>query len=540
MGSVGRFYDKELKRDVAIKRPDLFGLSTSQANEAIRLMRQEAQALAKLDHEGVARIYTIEWRPEMPGGSPTPLIVSEFVEGRVLASFVEDGQRMEPHRALDLVDGLLDALAYCHGKGVLHRDIKPSNVMVTPNGKPKLIDFGIAKLEGSTDTPKEYRGRGTAFYMSPEQAQGYRVDERTDIYSLGCLLFHLLTGRPPFLRQDSFAVALAHIQTPPPKPSQVNSELSPELDALVLKALQKQADQRFPTCAAMHEAIRRLLPSRNSPVATPSPRGRRALLATTLAAALVTGLGFGLYVTGILTPDSGRGAGPVAPGPATTAEPGSTVPTIVAGQGNELQPVAPAARTCLGEGFLAAGWGPKRPTYSFEDGGAPYPVFNSLTDNAGVGDERNFLQGRVEGSDVWADSVDAKVGDTVILRLYINNGGRDDLVDSTAGSIHGANLRLISYRQENTHAIFGVLSADNAITVWDAMYVEVPDGTSVNLEEAPVRLYSNATDTDPGAGRVLDGACSPEGAPIGYAANDGVIRPEVKYSMYAIARLVVD
>lgn len=273
MASVDHYVDTLLGRDLAVKRPKLHGLSGKGVEATIGQFKREAEALAKLDHPGVVRIWDLLLMPESDD-TLTPRIVSEFVSGSSLEDVVADGARMNTGQALDLTSRLLDALGHCHQQGVFHRDIKPSNVMITPAGETKLIDFGIAKLKG---TGPSGLIAGTPEYMSPEQCRGDLVDGRSDLYSLGCLLFRLLTGRAPFEAPEPLAVIRMHADKRPPKPSDV-VDVHPDVDALVLTALCKEQDprkhpHRFQTCAEMQGAVQKALgPSRFRVRSQPLPQ----------------------------------------------------------------------------------------------------------------------------------------------------------------------------------------------------------------------------------------------------------------------------
>ena len=195
-------------------------------------------------------------------GVSIPYIVMELVEGPTLRDVLWEGRKLLPERALELTQGVLEALSYSHKAGIVHRDIKPANVMLTPNGGVKVMDFGIARAVADTASATMTQTAaviGTAQYLSPEQARGETVDARSDLHSTGCLLYELLAGRPPFVGDSPVSVAYQHVREAPVPPSQLDPEITPEIDAVVLKALAKDPDDRYQSAAEMRADIARLL-----------------------------------------------------------------------------------------------------------------------------------------------------------------------------------------------------------------------------------------------------------------------------------------
>src|SRR5262249_9445762 len=256
MAEVFRARDVRLGRVVAVKtlRSDLARDPTCQAR-----FRREAQSAASLNHPSIVAIY--DTGEEMAGATPVPYIVMEFVEGRTLSDLLRDEGRLLPEWAAEITDGVLRALDYSHRNGIVHRDIKPANVMVTQAGDVKVMDFGIARsMSGSQSTlTQTAEVVGTAQYMSPEQARGERVDARSDLYSLGCLLYELLTGRPPFPGDSAVAIAYQHVRQSPAPPSEADSEIPHWADAIVLKAMAKTPADRYQNAAQMRADIRSAL-----------------------------------------------------------------------------------------------------------------------------------------------------------------------------------------------------------------------------------------------------------------------------------------
>jgi tRNA A-37 threonylcarbamoyl transferase component Bud32 len=259
MASVYLAYDSVLDRQVAVKT-----LHTELGREASfrERFRREAQSVAKLTHTNIVSVF--DSGEDDIAGSTVPYIVMEYVEGSPLRGVLdEDVARsgaMPTEKALKITADVLAALDVSHEMNLVHRDIKPGNVMVTRRGVVKVMDFGIARAMQSGVTSMTQTGMvvGTPQYLSPEQALGRSVDARSDLYSVGILLFELLTGRLPFDADSPLAIAYAHVQEEPVAPSTINRSVPPAVDALVARALRKNPDERFPSAEAMREECARL------------------------------------------------------------------------------------------------------------------------------------------------------------------------------------------------------------------------------------------------------------------------------------------
>src|SRR5256714_7228868 len=260
MAEVHRGRDIRLGRDVAVKtlRADLARDPAFQSR-----FRREAQSAASLNHPSVVAVYDTGEDPAADGGS-APYIVMEYVDGRTLRDLLQTEGLLLPQRALEITADVLAALDYSHRAGIIHRDIKPGNVMLTRAGDVKVMDFGIARaLTGATSTMTQTAAVvGTAQYLSPEQARGEHVDQRSDIYSTGCLLYELLTGRPPFVGDSPVAVAYQHVREDVIPPSRVNPDVTPAIDAIVLKAMAKNPANRYQSAGDMRADVQRALAGR--------------------------------------------------------------------------------------------------------------------------------------------------------------------------------------------------------------------------------------------------------------------------------------
>ncbi|MGW6013825.1 protein kinase domain-containing protein [Streptomyces sp. NPDC055210] len=266
MASVHLAYDSVLDRQVAIKT-----LHTDLGREqAFReRFRREAQSVAKLTHTNIVSVFDTGEDTQLEGGSgaPTPYIVMEYVEGRPLGSVLDQDVAqygaMPVDKALKITADVLAALEISHEMGLVHRDIKPGNVMMTKRGVVKVMDFGIARAMQSGVTSMTQTGMvvGTPQYLSPEQALGRGVDARSDLYSVGIMLFQLVTGRLPFEADSPLAIAYAHVQETPVAASSVNRSLPPAVDALIARALKKNPNERFVSAESMRDECLRVAQS---------------------------------------------------------------------------------------------------------------------------------------------------------------------------------------------------------------------------------------------------------------------------------------
>jgi serine/threonine-protein kinase len=254
MSEVHLARDLRLHRDVAIKvlRADL-----ARDPSFYLRFRREAQNAAALNHPAIVAVYDTG-EAETPTG-PLPYIVMEYVDGVTLRDIVHSEGPMPAKRAIEVIADACQALNFSHQHGIIHRDVKPANIMISKTGAVKVMDFGIARaLADSNSVTQTAAVIGTAQYLSPEQARGDSVDARSDVYSLGCVLYEILTGEPPFIGDSPVAVAYQHVREDPVPPSQRHNDISPDLDAVVLKALAKNPDNRYQTAAEMRADLVRV------------------------------------------------------------------------------------------------------------------------------------------------------------------------------------------------------------------------------------------------------------------------------------------
>lgn len=258
MADVYRGTDTRLGRTVAIKilRPDMARDPQFQAR-----FKREAQSVAALNHSSIVAIYDTGEQQVHDGSEDAvrlPYIVMEFVDGRTLRDLIR-AKEVSISQAIDYCLGVLAALEYSHRAGIVHRDIKPANVMYCEGTNTvKVMDFGIARAmaDSSATMTQTQAVVGTAQYLSPEQARGETVDARSDLYSAACLLYEMLTSRPPFIGDSPVSVAYQHVREIPAPASSINPEVSQALDTVLAKALQKNRDDRFQDAAAFQRALR--------------------------------------------------------------------------------------------------------------------------------------------------------------------------------------------------------------------------------------------------------------------------------------------
>ena len=238
MGVVYKALDPLIDRIVAIKTINL-GLALEEKAEYEGRFYQEAKAAGRLSHPNIVTIY------DVGKSGDVAYIAMEFLQGRELRDILNDGQLMPVARVLDVVSQVALGLVYAHGNGIVHRDVKPSNVMVDSDGHVKITDFGIARMESASVRTQTGMVLGSPKYMSPEQVMGKLIDQRSDIFSLGVVLFEMLTGRAPFSGDNINAIMYQTLNYTPPPPGSMNSAVPDMLNFIVAKALAKGLDDRY-------------------------------------------------------------------------------------------------------------------------------------------------------------------------------------------------------------------------------------------------------------------------------------------------------
>lgn len=272
MSAVYRATDPNLRRVVAVKiiHPHL-----SSDQEFVRRFEEEAAAVAQLRHPNIIQVH------DFSHDGSTYFIVFEFVPGESLQAWLkrlnESGRQMEYDEAANLAADIADALDYAHEQGLIHRDVKPANVMINVRGQPILMDFGIAKIVGGTQHTATGAVLGTARYMAPEQIRGQRIDARSDIYSLGVMLFEMVSGRAPFEAESAMTLMMMHVQDPVPDLDQLRPDVPAGLSRVINKALAKDPAERFATAGELAAALRQI-DLAGTAVAPPSPSSPKAVL----------------------------------------------------------------------------------------------------------------------------------------------------------------------------------------------------------------------------------------------------------------------
>ena len=283
--------DQRLNREVAVKilRSDL-----ARDPSFVTRFNKEALSVAALNHPGIVSVYD-SGKEDTPGGA-MPYMVMEYVEGNTLRDIMHRGERFPLQRAVEIVEGILVALQYSHKNGIVHRDIKPGNIMITDSGAVKVMDFGIARAlsdSGATMT-STWNIVGTAQYLSPEQATGSQADARSDLYSVGCLFYELVSGKPPFTGDTPVAIAYQHVSAPLTPVTEVETSLDPALNNFFSVALAKDPADRYQSANAMLKDLRKL--SKGEGITTQIPKqkvrtenGRNRFAAIALSVLVLVG-----------------------------------------------------------------------------------------------------------------------------------------------------------------------------------------------------------------------------------------------------------
>ena len=251
MGVVYEAFDPHIERTVAIKTVRKNLLDNQTKEEVLARFKREAQSAGQLSHPGIVSVY------EYDETSDTGFISMEYVEGEELSAIFSRGEKPRNEHVVDLVIQLLEALSFAHAKGIVHRDIKPSNIIITPQGKIKLTDFGIARVDSSSLT-QAGSVLGTPAFMSPEQCIGGDVDARSDLFSVGAVMYYMLTGEKPFPGESAFTVIQRVISNDPEPASRINPMLSESVDKILLRALEKKPQNRYQSAEAFIADLKNL------------------------------------------------------------------------------------------------------------------------------------------------------------------------------------------------------------------------------------------------------------------------------------------
>lgn len=266
MATVYKAHQRKLDRSVAVK---IMHQTIAQDENFLARFEREARIIAKLDHPYIVPIYDYDTYENQP------YLVMKYVDGQTLKAVLRQGP-VQPKEVLRILERVGSALQYAHEHGILHRDIKPSNIMLDNRGEVYLMDFGLARITQSGESTMSADVMlGTPHYISPEQAQGNKdLDSRTDVYSLGVVLYELVTGRVPFMGDTSYAIVHAQITEKPPSPREINPNIPPSVEAVLLRALAKNRDDRYQSVKALVDAYRDAIQgeSQFSPVMQIAPK----------------------------------------------------------------------------------------------------------------------------------------------------------------------------------------------------------------------------------------------------------------------------
>jgi serine/threonine-protein kinase len=297
MAQVYRAMDRQLDRPVALKVlfPEL-----SVDRTFVERFRREAQAAANLSHPNIVPVF--DWGED----DGAYFIVMEYIEGRALSAVLRDPKPLRPQEIAMIGAGVAAALAFAHRHGVVHRDVKPGNVLITPDGDVKVTDFGIARAVNTEESLTQTGAvMGTAAYFSPEQAEGKGVDSRSDIYSLGVVIYEMSAGRPPFTGDSPVAVASKHVRDIPPLPREINAAVPAALEAVIMKAMAKLPDDRYASAEELRADLLRFADGRPVEAGDPGVTSMMTTVGATQAVPTTTGRTVAVPIDGGLPPVAG-------------------------------------------------------------------------------------------------------------------------------------------------------------------------------------------------------------------------------------------
>ena len=257
MAVVFRAHDTLMDRTVAVK---MLREEFADDDGAVRRFINESKAVAMLSHQNIVNIFDVSVSENLK------YIVMEYIEGITLKSYMSDHGKLTFDEICNFTEQILAALDHAHSRGVIHRDIKPQNIMILDDGSIKVTDFGIAKLPSAQTVTETDKAIGTVYYISPEQASGKKVDARSDIYSLGALLYELATGTLPFDSENTVSIALMQINNAPKKPRDIKRDIPVGLETFILTAMEKNPADRFDSAANMMHHLQKIKKRPNKPV----------------------------------------------------------------------------------------------------------------------------------------------------------------------------------------------------------------------------------------------------------------------------------
>ncbi|MQS13229.1 serine/threonine protein kinase [Streptomyces kaniharaensis] len=407
MAEVFAAEDVRLGRTVAVK---LLRGELAQDDVARLRFTREAHAVAALNHHSIVSVY--DTGEEYVGDESTPYIVMELVEGRTVRELLLDEAAPPVDQALIIIAGVLEALAYSHRHGIVHRDIKPANVIITTTGAVKVMDFGIARAltGGATTMTQTGMVMGTPQYLSPEQALGKPVDHRSDLYAAGCMLYELLTLRPPFTGDTPLSVVYQHVQDPPVPPSQANSRVPLGLDPLVLRSLAKNPDDRFQDADEFRAHVQHMLREMHG----------------------AAGAGWAGAAAGLAAAGQGN------TGATQVIRPDETAATAAFGVVGAGDPTS---------GLPYHGGGPHTPSSPYQAAGGPYDGGHGHDG----GDDDGYDSGRRRGPWGWVAGVVAVlVAAGVGIALALSGGGNDGGGGNNPGGVQTTSAPAASTTETGT------------------------------------------------------------------------------------------
>ncbi len=507
MGKVYRAVDVMVEREVALKalKPEI----ATQAG-VIDRFRSEAVLLAKLNHPAIAQLYTFF------KDGPDFYMVMEYVAGETLESVIRGAGAIPWQRALGYALEILEGIGHAHALGILHRDLKPANIVLTPAGKAKIMDFGIARALGAARMTREGRVIGTLEYLAPERIQGQPADVRSDLYSVGVLLYEMLAGRLPFQATSEYELLTAHVQQMPPSPRDLKIDIPPAVEAAVMKALAKDPADRYPDAEAFAAALRAFeagVKETRLAEAPPMPAGRptwpRPAIAGVAVLLLVASMTFGFVKLFHHAPRPTAMAAIVEPPAAAAPEPRPADPpavilpqpiAIAVPEPSTPAPAAPAPKSARRERQPKPDPAPTVPAFTPDHRRAAISALEE-TDGPALGEPGArpiHLSGLVAALKVGGAPVVPEIDQAVAARgvnFLMTPGNEEALRQAGAPDqtvrLAAANYRAVepaAHRESTTPSAppkLPTVTARRALSLADVhiLYVDAPDELAVHLRE---------------------------------------------------------